>query len=192
MVLRVLSFWNSSEARASACSGQPVDMTHPRTKPMWAQSCCRMLWPRTVLRVAQVDVMHSVSRDVSYDTPRLGHRRPSQRRRLRGKTMVPAPQGESMIKRLQAIVKEAGFHNLNRHLKTLKRNAVRQWLYRTTCRFKDWTQGRAPFPHAKSCSSLTLTPTRLAKAQCGGAFSRPRLAGQPRQSTWRALRLAGG
>ena len=41
-----------------------------------------------------------------------------------------------MIKRLQAIVKEAGFHNLNRHLKTLKRNAVRQWLYRATCRLK--------------------------------------------------------
>jgi hypothetical protein len=88
------------------------------------------------LEGSAVDVMHSVSRDVSYDTPRLGHRRPSQRRRLRGKTMVPAPQGESMIKRLQAIVKEAGFHNLNRHLKTLKRNAVRQWLYRTTCRLK--------------------------------------------------------
>ena len=88
------------------------------------------------LEGSAVDVMHSVSRDVSYDTPRLGHRRPSQRRRLRGKTMVPAPQGESMIKRLQAIVQEAGFHNLNRHLKFLKRNAVRQWLYRTTCRLK--------------------------------------------------------
>ena len=81
------------------------------------------------LEGSAVDVMHSVSRDVSYDTPRLGHRRPSHRRRLRSKTMVPAPQGESMIKRLQAIVQEAGFHKLNRHLKFLKRNAVRQWLY---------------------------------------------------------------
>ena len=41
-----------------------------------------------------------------------------------------------MIKRLQAIVKEAGFYKLNRHLKFLKRNAVRQWLYRATCRLK--------------------------------------------------------
>ena len=83
-----------------------------------------------------VDVMHSVSRDVTYDTPRLGNRRPTLRRRLRGKTQVPAPQGEGMIKRLQAIVQEAGFSKLNRHLKFLKRNSVRQWLYHRTCRLK--------------------------------------------------------
>ena len=88
------------------------------------------------LEGSAVDVMHSVSRDVTYDTPRLGHRRPSHRRRLRSKTQVPAPQGEGMIKRLQAIVQEAGFYKLNRHLKFLKRNAVRQWLHRATCRLK--------------------------------------------------------
>jgi len=88
------------------------------------------------LEGSAVDVMHSVSRDVTYDTPRLGNRRPTLRRRLRGKTQVPAPQGEGMIKRLQAIVQEAGFSKLNRHLKFLKRNSVRQWLYHRTCRLK--------------------------------------------------------
>ena len=38
------------------------------------------------LEGSAVDVMHSVSRDVTYDTPRLGNRRPTLRRRLRGKT----------------------------------------------------------------------------------------------------------
>ena len=41
-----------------------------------------------------------------------------------------------MINRLQAIVQAAEFYKLNRHLKFLKRNAVRQWLYRATCRLK--------------------------------------------------------
>ena len=83
-----------------------------------------------------VDVMHSVSRDVTYDTPRLGHRRLGHRRRLRSKTQVPAPQGIDMINRLQAIVQAAEFYKLNRHLKFLKRNAVRQWLYHRTCILK--------------------------------------------------------
>ena len=58
-----------------------------------------------------------------------------------------------MIKRLQAIVQEAGFHKLNRHLKFLKRNSVRQWLYRSDLQIKDWTQGRAPF-HRRSLAVL--------------------------------------
>ena len=143
------------------------------------------------LEGSAVDVMHSVSRDVSYDTPRLGHRRPSQRRRLRGKTMVPAPQGESMIKRLQAIVKEAGFHNLNRHLKTLKRNAVRQWLYRTTCRLK--TGRKVVLRSTREVLQFSDTHAyETRKGAVRGAFSTTSPCGTTATSTWRALRLAGG
>ena len=83
-----------------------------------------------------VDVMHSVSRDVTYDTPLLGHRRLGHRRRLRSKTQVPAPQGIDMINRLQARPQAAEFYKLNRHVQELKRNDVRQWLYVRTCVLK--------------------------------------------------------